>query len=182
MTDVKAKQRKNEKLKKAKQDRLRVLKTIVKGDAPILKTICEDVKKEDVLDFVPKMARALFATGRGVGIAAPQIGVGKKLFILLVDRDKKVIKVVINPSIIEWSGVKITGSEGCLSYPDVYRNIQRDQKIKVKYLNEKFEEKEDVLTGYWARVFQHEYDHTNLGRCLVGLPQEEIDKVNMEVA
>ena len=102
----------------------------------------------------------------GVGLAAPQIGKSIRLF--LVDTvqmeneksDHKGIKqAFINAEKIEETGNEWAYEEGCLSIPDVRGDVQRPERLRLRYLDENFKEHEEVFTGLNARVIQHEYDH-----------------------
>ena len=102
----------------------------------------------------------------GVGLAAPQVGLQIRLFIIdtvqMMDekeKEKGLKKVFINPQKIEESGKEWAYEEGCLSIPDIRGDVMRPPHLKLKYLNEQFEEQEEVFTGVNARVIQHEYDH-----------------------
>lgn len=103
----------------------------------------------------------------GIGLAAQQIGLAIKLFVVdLSDYgsvDESLIdfkKVFINSEIIELSEEEVDHEEGCLSFPGFYAKIKRSSKVKLKYLNEKFEEKEEWFDGLAARCILHEHDHT----------------------
>lgn len=93
----------------------------------------------------------------GVGLAGPQIGVNKMLFVFGTEEDN--IKKVINPEILEFSEKMCDYEEGCLSIPGIYKKVERPEKIKVKYQTESGEEVTEELEGMFARIFQHEYDH-----------------------
>lgn len=109
----------------------------------------------------------------GVGLAAPQIGKGIRLFIVdaspfaedeeLDEADRKSLEqfkhTFINAEIIEESGDEWEFEEGCLSIPDIREKVNRKPDVHVKYLDENFEPQEMRLTGFPARVVQHEYDH-----------------------
>ncbi len=98
---------------------------------------------------------------KGVGLAAPQVGVSKMLFLMdwshLEDGGK--IKAYINPEIIEFKGKTISEQEGCLSLPEIWADVDRPDGIKVKYETVEGQTIEEELTEMPARVFQHEYDH-----------------------
>ena len=98
----------------------------------------------------------------GVGLAAPQVGILKKIFVVDVgDEDgNKVPYVFINPEIIEREGVQV-GFEGCLSVPGKSGKVARAEKVKVKAFNQDMEEFEMEAEGFLARAIQHEYDHLN---------------------
>lgn len=91
----------------------------------------------------------------GIGLAAPQIGISKR--IIVVDTGDNLIEMV-NPEIIYGEGEQ-TGSEGCLSVPNVVGLVKRAKKVTVKGLNRKGEEVNIEASDLLARVFQHEIDH-----------------------
>ena len=99
---------------------------------------------------------------RGVGLAAPQIGVNERIFI--VDTGK-VAFVAINPRIIASEGREVS-EEGCLSIPHLSVNVPRATKIDVEYMDENNEIVHARLTGLPAKAFQHELDHLN-GKLIV---------------
>lgn len=92
----------------------------------------------------------------GCGLAANQVGIEKRFFVLEIGG---ISKKIINPEILEFSENQCIIEEGCLSIPGIFKNVKRPETIKVKYLNEKKEEIVEILDGMWARAFQHEYDH-----------------------
>jgi len=103
---------------------------------------------------------------KGVGLAAPQIGLSISLFVIdseKMDEEeanvKPVKQVFINPEIIEFFGENLTYSEGCLSVPGINEDVVRKESVKVWYQDEDFVEHEKVFTGTHARIIQHEYDH-----------------------
>ncbi|ODN31227.1 peptide deformylase [Fervidobacterium thailandense] len=92
----------------------------------------------------------------GVGLAAPQVGISLRFFGM---DDGSGFKMVVNPVILERSEEKILGEEGCLSIPGVFANIERHSWIRVRYQDEHGNFHEELLEGYAARIFQHEFDH-----------------------
>ena len=98
----------------------------------------------------------------GVGLAAPQVGILKKIFVVDVgdEEGNQVPYVFINPEIIEREGVQV-GFEGCLSVPGKSGKVARAEKVKVKAFNKDMEEFELEAEGFLARAIQHEYDHLN---------------------
>jgi peptide deformylase len=107
---------------------------------------------------------------KGVGLAAPQVGLNDRIFIIdssrLNDdddrRDKNEIglkEVFINAQMIEESGSMVSIEEGCLSIPNVYGMVERPKNIKIRFYNADLEQVEKEFTGFTARVIQHEYDH-----------------------
>ncbi|MGB9615350.1 MAG: peptide deformylase, partial [Fervidobacterium sp.] len=92
----------------------------------------------------------------GVGLAAPQVGLSLRFFGM---DDGSEFKMVVNPEILERSEEKELGEEGCLSIPGVFADVERHRWIKVRYQDEHGVYHEELLEGYSARIFQHEYDH-----------------------
>ncbi len=107
-------------------------------------------------------------TAKGVGLAAQQVGLGIKLFVIdttpYKDEDHPdfigIRKVFINAHILEESGEEWAFEEGCLSIPDLRAEVDRPPKIEIEYENELGEKFKETYEGLNARVIQHEYDHT----------------------
>ena len=105
---------------------------------------------------------------KGVGLAAPQIGLSIRLFVMdtiqIDDEDagkeNGVKAVFINAQKLEESGKSWSYEEGCLSIPELRGEVERPETIRLRYMNERFEWKEATFDGINARVIQHEYDHT----------------------
>lgn len=110
---------------------------------------------------------------QGVGLAAPQIGQSIRLFIIdtspfaddedLTEEEKETFlnfkKVFINAEILEESGEAWDFNEGCLSIPEIREDVTRQPEVKIRYVDENFEEHIETYDGLIARVIQHEYDH-----------------------
>lgn len=94
----------------------------------------------------------------GVGLAAPQVGISQRFFVMDVGNGPV---AVINPEILEASPETEIAEEGCLSFPEIFVEIERSKRVKVRYQNVRGEFVEEELEGYPARVFQHEFDHLN---------------------
>jgi peptide deformylase len=143
-----------------------ILPIVAYGD-PILKKKSSNIP--DIYEGLEDLIKNMFDTmyqAKGVGLAAPQIGLPFRVFVIdptpYADEDKTVNhlkKVFINPSIIETSGEKSLFNEGCLSIPDIREEIERLGKITIVYQDEKRKELTETYTGIAARVIQHEYDH-----------------------
>ena len=101
------------------------------------------------------MAETMY-TDSGVGLAAPQVGVSKR--IILVDGEEDGLIVLINPVIIKSEG-ELIDEEGCLSVPGIYSQVKRSLKVTVKALNENGDPIEITKEGLTARALQHEIDH-----------------------
>ena len=127
----------------------------------------KEVEKE--YPGLAQLIKDMFETmqnAEGIGLAAPQIGVPIRLFVidLSILEEKNPVyaglkKVFINPTIVERSKETSSLEEGCLSLPGVNERVLRPAKIRIRYQNESFEEQEDEFDDYLARVIQHEYDH-----------------------
>ena len=136
------------------------LRTIRVDEDPVLRKISKEVKeitpRTEILikDMIETMYEA-----KGVGLAAPQVGILKR--IIIVDaQDDFGHRVFINPEIYDNKGAQV-GPEGCLSVPGEQGEVERSQDIIVKALNEKGEEFVLEASGFLARVIQHENDHLN---------------------
>ncbi|MCI1778952.1 MAG: peptide deformylase [Bacteroidales bacterium] len=125
-----------------------------------------DVEKEEGLQQFMKDMYVTMKHGNGIGLAAPQVG--KSLRIVVIDADDMkddfpecggFKRFMINPVITEKSDKKVTLSEGCLSVPKLYADVERAAEITVEYLNEKYEPVKEHLKGFACRVTQHELDH-----------------------
>lgn len=114
---------------------------------------------ETVLKQLDDMAETMY-NAPGVGLAAPQVGISKRLIVMDVSSEgepKKLIKL-INPEIIEYYGEE-SGEEGCLSLPGEYAEVKRAEKIIYRAMDENGQEYEEEASGLIARVIQHEVDH-----------------------
>lgn len=123
-----------------------------------------------IQDMLDTMYEAL-----GVGLAAPQVGVLKRIVVIDVGEGPIVL---INPEILETSGEQ-TGEEGCLSVPGKSGQVTRPDYVKVKALNEDMEEQVLEGTGLLARAFCHEIDHLD-GKMYVDLVEGELHDVNYD--
>ncbi len=125
----------------------------------ILRKKSRVVKRIDkrIITILEDMAETMYSTGNGAGLAAPQVGLLKRL--VVIDMGDGLMKL-INPEILETEGTqKVT--EGCLSVPGKWGKLERPRKVKVKALNE--EGKEFIITGEGdlAKCLCHEIDHLN---------------------
>jgi peptide deformylase len=151
-----------------------ILPIVAYGD-PVLRKKCAEITKEypkfDVL--LENMLETMYAS-KGVGLAAPQIGLPIRLFLVdaspfaedeeLTDEEQKELesfkRTFINAKIIEETGDEWAFNEGCLSIPDVREDVFRQPKIVIEYVDENFKKQKETFTGIVARIIQHEYDHT----------------------
>lgn len=107
------------------------------------------------------LIRDMFETmykAEGVGLAAPQVGVLKRIFVMDCSMDKSRAKAFINPEILETEGEQ-TGDEGCLSVPGKHATVTRAMKVTVRALDEEMEEFTMTAEGLEARCILHENDH-----------------------
>lgn len=134
---------------------------------PVLRKEAEDVPKDypELKQLVENMFETMY-NADGVGLAAPQVGLSLRL--LVIDADvmgddfpecKGFKRAMINPDIVEESEEEISMEEGCLSLPGVHEKVSRAQKIRVKYFDQNWEEHDEVVEGFAARVVQHECEH-----------------------
>lgn len=123
---------------------------------PVLKEISEPVTEfnDELKDFINKLFTAMRASD-GVGLAAPQVGVLKK--IAVIEYEGKAY-ALINPRVIEERGEQ-EGEEGCLSFPGIYANVKRPEWAKIEAQDENGEIKIYEVDGFTARAFLHEMDH-----------------------
>jgi peptide deformylase len=121
----------------------------------------EELKSGEIKKIAKEMFLVMYAT-QGVGLAAPQVGINKKLMVYNESGDKmKWLQetVMINPKIVAFSEALDVENEGCLSFPDMRGDIERSKWIKVEALNLKGKKMKKKFKGWEARIFQHEYDH-----------------------
>lgn len=146
----------------------------LKPNDPILVKVAEEVIPSDIgSDQIKKDIEEMFFVARGnqdekktlVGLAAPQIGISKRIILvdILADGKGKVgdLRLYINPEIIWKSETNGEWYEGCFSTAQVCGIVSRPDKIKITAFNEKGEKVEEEYSGYTARIFQHEIDHLN---------------------
>ena len=112
---------------------------------------------------------------KGIGLAGPQIGIMKRIFVVHVEGD--VERVFINPSILETSQETAKVEEGCLSVPGIFADVIRSKMIKIQAWNEKGRPFTLETSGILARVIQHEYDHLEGIIFLDRLPEQKRDKL-----
>jgi peptide deformylase len=137
---------------------------VMYGD-PVLRQRAKDIPKgTDVKQLVADMFETMYGAS-GIGLAAPQIGKGIRLFVvdgsgLEEEEDMENFKkAFINPVILEEAGTAWEFEEGCLSIPNIREKISRKEKLKIKYYDEDWNVHEEEYDGMKARIIQHEYDH-----------------------
>lgn len=134
---------------------------IVHWPAPVLLKGTKPVERvdDDFRDTVSRMTD-LMVRLRGVGLAAPQVGIAQRFMLVSPEGEPDDVTVVINPEILSKEGSEEM-EEGCLSFPALYGTIERATKIEVRYRDLDWKEQKLSLDGFLARVFQHEFDHLN---------------------
>lgn len=150
-----------------------ILPIVGYGD-PVLRKVGEEISPEypNLKETIANMYETMY-NACGVGLAAPQVGLAIRLFIVDCEpfsegddlskeeatQLKTFKKTFINAKMIKEEGELWGFNEGCLSIPEVREDVYRNEKITIEYLDENFEKKTEVYDGLIARVIQHEYDH-----------------------
>lgn len=127
----------------------------------VLRDISKPILKDELdVDFINDMIETMH-NSRGIGLAAPQINVSKRLFTVdvMVSETERFNKIFINPRIVNESGMLGYYQEGCLSIPNVHANVLRHNKVTLEWFDENWKQHLDTFDGIAARVIQHEYDH-----------------------
>lgn len=127
----------------------------------VLNKVAKEIKEVDkkILELIEDMYDTMYEAG-GVGLAAPQVGILKRLIVIDVSEEGNEPITLINPVIIETDGEQ-TGDEGCLSIPGKVGTVTRPNYVKVKAFDENMEEFTVEGTELLARAFCHEIDHLN---------------------
>lgn len=144
-----------------------ILPVTLYGD-PVLKRKADEISASytDLQSIIKNMWQTMY-NASGVGIAAPQVGLSIRLFVvdtIQLNEKKKsnfqgIKKVFINPTILSETGDEWKYEEGCLSIPGIREDVFRNQTIKIHYFDEDFNEFTEEYDDINARVIQHEYDH-----------------------
>jgi len=133
--------------------------TILEFPDPRLRTKAKPVEAvDDALNaLIDDMFETMYAAP-GIGLAATQVDVHRRLLVADVSQEKDSPLVLINPVILEQDGVEVT-EEGCLSVPGYYEEVERAEHIRVRYLDRDGNEVESEFDGLLAVCVQHEMDH-----------------------
>lgn len=132
---------------------------------PRLKKVCAPVS--DLSDDLRVLAKDMLETmydAPGIGLAAPQIGVLSRLIVLdcvKEENEKPRPLVMFNPEILAVSDDQSVYDEGCLSIPDQYGEVERPSDVKVGWVDQDGNPREEEFSGLWATCVQHEIDHLN---------------------
>ncbi len=131
---------------------------------PLLRKTSEEIDENypELQELINNMYETMYASS-GIGLAAPQVGLNIRLFIIdttqIKDFEKGTKRVFINPEIIDSWGDLWEYEEGCLSLPGIRENVLRHEFVRIRYQDENFKEKEEVFDDMNGRVILHEYDH-----------------------
>lgn len=134
---------------------------------PVLREISEDIAPDypDLAKLVADMFETMYAS-EGVGLAAPQIGRNDRIVVIDASPVAENFpecegwkKVLINPEIEILDGESISRSEGCLSLPGISEDVKRIEHIRLQWLDENMQPHEEEISGFLARIVQHECDH-----------------------
>ena len=136
---------------------------IVKYGDPVLRNPTQPVGDIDsaLQKLIDDMVDTMYAAP-GVGLAANQVGIGKRLAVIDLTVGKKPgnLHILINPELVEMEG-QITEEEGCLSIPDFVENVTRPERVKVRFADRNGQQRELRGEGLMARALCHEIDHLN---------------------
>jgi peptide deformylase len=151
---------------------------LVDENDPILKQVAESydfdnwVVEPNLEELVKAMTKTMFLQG-GIGLAAPQVGISKRIFIM--GNEEKLI-VCVNPEVVSGED-EVQDVEGCLSFPGLWLHVKRYKKIVARYQTLTGETKQEEFEDLMARVFQHELNHLD-GQCFV----EKVGKLSLKMA
>jgi peptide deformylase len=134
---------------------------------PVLRKVAKEIEPghPGLNELIDNMFETMYSA-EGVGLAAPQVNHGIRLFIIDAhpySEDHPELegfkKVFINPQIIEETGEEWAFNEGCLSIPKIREDVMRKPRVRIHYQDPEFKSYDEVYEGIIARVIQHEYDH-----------------------
>ena len=134
---------------------------------PVLRKTAAPISRDypELKELIENMFTTMYAS-EGVGLAAPQIGRSDRIVVIDADPVKDSFPecegrkfVLINPEIEVLDGEAVSRGEGCLSLPGLSENVSRVENIRLRWVDENFEPHEEVITGFLARIVQHECDH-----------------------
>ena len=150
-----------------------IIPIVAYGD-PVLRKVGKEIDKDypNLDELLDNMFETMYGA-RGIGLAAPQIGLPIRIFIVdatpfgddedLSEEERNYLadfrRVFINAKIIEEEGDEWAFNEGCLSIPDINEDVFRQPTITMRYMDENFVEHTETFEGIVARIIQHEYDH-----------------------
>ncbi len=116
-----------------------------------------DVKLKDIVN---DMYETLYASGNGIGLAAPQVNIRRRIVVIDLKKDDKPSPITfVNPIITKFSEEKFINQEGCLSVPEYYADVERSKEVEVEWFDESGKKKKRKLSGLLSICIQHEIDH-----------------------
>lgn len=142
---------------------MKVIQITNEKELKILTSASSDIDLKD--EMLPVLSQRMLLSmldpaNPGIGIAAPQVGINRNVFwVQRFDKEGEPYEFYINPKIIWRSALLRKGFEGCLSIPDINGEVLRNYTIKLVYWDKEGEFHEEIVEGFTAVVFQHEYDH-----------------------
>ena len=134
---------------------------------PVLRKVSEDITPDypELKKLLDNMYETMYAS-EGVGLAAPQIGRNDRIVVIDADPVAETFPecagrklTLINPEVEVLEGESVTRGEGCLSLPGLSENVSRVEHIRLRWVDENFEQHEEEISGFLARIVQHECDH-----------------------
>lgn len=134
---------------------------------PVLRKVSEEIAPDypDLKKLIEDMYTTMYAS-EGVGLAAPQIGRNDRIVVIDADPVAESFPecagrklTLINPEIEILEGESVTRGEGCLSLPGLSENVSRIEHIRLRWVDEDFNQHEEEMSGFLARIVQHECDH-----------------------
>ena len=138
-----------------------ILKILTIPD-PRLKHKSSEVKffDEELKQTVNNMYETLYDSGNGIGLAAPQVNIRKRIVVIdLKEENKSAPITFINPKITEFSEAKFINQEGCLSVPEFFADVERSKEVLVEWFDEHGKKINKKLSGLLSICIQHEIDH-----------------------
>ena len=134
---------------------------------PVLRKVSEDITPDypELKKLLDNMYETMYAS-EGVGLAAPQIGRNDRIVVIDAEPVAETFPecagrklTLINPEVEVLEGESVTRGEGCLSLPGLSENVSRVEHIRLRWVDENFEQHEEEISGFLARIVQHECDH-----------------------
>ena len=138
-----------------------ILKILTIPD-PRLKHKSSDIEvfNKELKKTVKDMYETLYSSGNGIGLAAPQVDIRKRIVVIDLNEDGKSSPITfINPKIIKFSDEKFINQEGCLSVPEYYADVERAKEVEVEWFDDSGVKYKKKLSGLLSICIQHEIDH-----------------------
>lgn len=158
-----------------------MMKIITLGDECLRRSAEPVVKIDGVLNQRIQDMFAVMYAKNGIGLAAPQVGDSRRLFVIDTREEKGKLSL-INPKIVSYSSAEVEMEEGCLSVPGIYGPVSRSSVVTVEYLDEQGSERILKARDLLARVILHEYDHLEGTLFIDLLKPEYLEKITRELS